>query len=112
MALTKKQAYALYFLLVSESSLIQNLRAANCADSGAFVAAVQQQVDQLQPGTVVDDQLRNLYSGNDVNGSTLIDQNAVSVLNSLPSLAAAYGGGACPTVTEQAGVWNALTAVA
>jgi len=112
MALSKQQAYALYFLLVSESSLVQNLRAANCTSSQTFVAALQQQVNQLEPGTVVDNQLGNLYSGNNPSdGSTLIDQNPVSILNSLSMLAGEYGGGPCPTAAEQPKAWSVLKAV-
>jgi hypothetical protein len=112
MALDKQHAYALYFLLVSESQMIQNLRAAQCNSSAAFVTALQNQVNSLEPGLTVDPSLGNLWSGTDPGtGDTLIDQDAASVLGALPSLAAPYSGGPCPRASEQPAAWTALKTV-
>lgn len=110
MALTKQQAYALYFLLVSESSLVQNLRAANATTPAEFLTALQAEVTPLDAAAVIDPELAALYDGN-AGGSTIIDQNAVSVLNSMPALGGDYGGGPCPMAGEQPAAWNALKAI-
>jgi hypothetical protein len=116
MALTKEQEYPLYFLLVTESSLIQNLRGGTYADSAAFLTALQRELQSMDPGIVLDagDQIGNLYRGSDpISGNAIIAQEPATVLGVLPGLAGIYGGGPCPrtAVNEQQAVWNALSAV-
>ena len=111
MALTKQQAYPLYFLLTTESQLVMDLRGCAFQDGPSFVAALQGLVDKIAPGLTLDAQLEQLYTLNPNPASSRFSQDPKVVLNAVPVLNGLYGGGPCPKPHEQPVVWNALASI-
>jgi hypothetical protein len=54
MALTKQQAYPLYFLLATDSQLVRDLKSTPYTDANAFLLGLQQKVTVLEPSATVD----------------------------------------------------------
>jgi hypothetical protein len=115
MALTKQQAYPLYFLLATDSQLVRDLKSTPYTDANAFLLGLQQKVTVLEPSATVDPTLTALYQGPDGLGGTVIDQSPASILGAIAALSGnpgMYGGGPCPRAAEQQGFWSAVKPLA
>lgn len=117
MALNSNQAYALYFLLSTDSSVRESLRqdclSGTIQDERGFIQAVQTQVDRLKNAVVVDGnndgQLHGvgaLFRGprQEPNFDPITIRNAFAALND-------YGSGSCPVKAEEPSLWKAIEAL-